>query len=272
MESLGARFKQERERKGMTLDDVALSTKIGVRMLQSLEEDRYDRLPGGIFNKGFVRAYARHLGLNEEQALADYMAATGPPPVEVQPVAVMEALAAHAVESRGQKLNFVDRIPWGTVAILLMVVAIGLTIWGPRSQPLKAPKQDHPPSSSQPGRDPIATSAASAANESMSPGQALTRGAFSLRIQANEDSWLSITADGNHLLQGVLPARSQKSIAANREIVVKAGNVGALEFWFNNQKLAAQGDFDEVKALTFTAGGLQPAAAGMQSPATRTTP
>ena len=44
-------------------------------MLRALEEEKFDQLPGGIFNKGFVRAYARHVGLDEDQAIADYMAA-----------------------------------------------------------------------------------------------------------------------------------------------------------------------------------------------------
>ena len=77
MGPFGERLKQERERRKMTLDDVALATKIGTRMLNALEEEKFERLPGGIFNKGFVRAYARHLGLDDEQAVADYLAASG---------------------------------------------------------------------------------------------------------------------------------------------------------------------------------------------------
>jgi cytoskeleton protein RodZ len=154
VESLGARFKQERERKGITLDDVALSTKIGTRMLQALEEERYDQLPGGIFNKGFVRAYARHLGLDEEQAVADYVATTAPPLVEGEPVAVMEAMAAHAVETRGERLSPIDRIPWGKLAILLLLVAIVLTIWGPHPQQSEKHKGENVPHSSQPAHAP----------------------------------------------------------------------------------------------------------------------
>jgi len=80
--SFGARLKQEREKQRISLDDVSLSTKIGTRLLQALEEEKFEQLPGGIFNKGFVRAYARHLGLDENQAVADYLQAAGqsPPP------------------------------------------------------------------------------------------------------------------------------------------------------------------------------------------------
>ncbi|MGB7586441.1 MAG: helix-turn-helix transcriptional regulator, partial [Terriglobales bacterium] len=77
MASFGVRLKQEREQRGITLEEISQSTKIGTRLLQALEQDHFDQLPGGIFNKGFIRAYARCLGLDEEQAIADYLAASG---------------------------------------------------------------------------------------------------------------------------------------------------------------------------------------------------
>jgi cytoskeleton protein RodZ len=285
VESLGARFRQERERKGMTLDDVAVATKIGTRMLQALEEERYDQLPGGIFNKGFVRAYARHLGLDEEKAVADYVAATGPPPVEAQPVAVMEAMAAHAVETRGERLSPLDRFPWGKLSILLLLVAIVLTIWGPRPRGGEKRKQESAPHSgvaapapnSAPPKEARAVAVVvpavflAATPRVPAPGAkaaapAPVLGAFSLRIQANEDSWVTITADGKQVFQALLPAHTQKSLEANRGIVVKAGNVGGLDFWFNGSKLPPQGDLDQVRTLTFAPSGLQPPAARTTTP------
>ena len=59
--------------RGISLEEIAEATKIGTRSLRALEEQDFDKLPGGIFNKGFVRAYARYLGLDEEQAVADYL-------------------------------------------------------------------------------------------------------------------------------------------------------------------------------------------------------
>ncbi|MBV8051343.1 MAG: helix-turn-helix domain-containing protein, partial [Acidobacteriaceae bacterium] len=55
----GPRLKAQREKRGITLEQISKSTKIGTRFLEALEEDHFERLPGGIFNKGFVRAYAR---------------------------------------------------------------------------------------------------------------------------------------------------------------------------------------------------------------------
>jgi len=70
----GDKFRKAREKKELSFDDVSNVTKISSRMLQAIEEEHFDRLPGGVFNKGFIRAYAKHLGLNDEEAITDYLA------------------------------------------------------------------------------------------------------------------------------------------------------------------------------------------------------
>ena len=52
--SLGQRLRREREQRGISLDEISLSTKIGTRFLLALEEDKFDKLPGCVFNKGFI--------------------------------------------------------------------------------------------------------------------------------------------------------------------------------------------------------------------------
>ena len=73
MGHLGERLKREREARGVSLDAIAKHTRIGVRSLKAIEEEAFDQLPGGIFNKSFIRQYAQYLGLNEEQAVHDYL-------------------------------------------------------------------------------------------------------------------------------------------------------------------------------------------------------
>lgn len=74
MGNLGDKFRQTRESKKLSLEDVSNVTKINRRMLQAIEDERFDLLPGGVFNKGFIRAYAKHLGLDDEEAVAGYLA------------------------------------------------------------------------------------------------------------------------------------------------------------------------------------------------------
>src|ERR1700686_1977106 len=69
----GEKFRKAREAKSLSLDDVSNVTKISSRMVQAIEQEHFDLLPGGVFNKGFIRAYAKHLGLNDEEAVTDYL-------------------------------------------------------------------------------------------------------------------------------------------------------------------------------------------------------
>src|SRR6202035_4047097 len=70
----------QREQRGLALEAISNTTKISTRMLRALEGEHFDQLPGGVFNKGFVRAYARFLGIDEDQAVADYSTASNEQP------------------------------------------------------------------------------------------------------------------------------------------------------------------------------------------------
>jgi cytoskeleton protein RodZ len=286
VESLGARFKRERERQKITLDQVAAATKIGTRMLKALEEDHFDQLPGGIFNKGFVRSYARHLSMDEEQAIADYLAATSPAQPIREPEAVLAALADRADETHStERPGSNDGLPWDKLAAVLLLIAFGFALWGwrtrkqrhaePAVQTINAPQSNAPaaapavaatatPPSAQataPGTVASGSVAPATPPASTTAGSPSPTGAFLLLIQAHGDSWIEVSADGADVLHELLPAGSQKFIAAQHEIVVKAGNVGGLDFTFNGKKLPAQGPSDKVKTLKFDASGLTPGAA-----------
>jgi hypothetical protein len=73
--AFGEKLRKQREQRGIELDAISNTTKISTRMLRALEDEHFDQLPGGVFNKGFVRAYARQVGLDEEETVADYLAA-----------------------------------------------------------------------------------------------------------------------------------------------------------------------------------------------------
>lgn len=72
MASLGHELKKLREERGVSLQQISASTHIGVRFLQAIENDTYDILPGGVFNRAFVRKFAHKVGMDEEQALRLY--------------------------------------------------------------------------------------------------------------------------------------------------------------------------------------------------------
>lgn len=70
--SLGEKLRQAREERGISISEVAEQTRISSLYLEAIDADNYKILPGGIFNKGFVRSYAKYVGVDEQEALQDY--------------------------------------------------------------------------------------------------------------------------------------------------------------------------------------------------------
>ncbi len=298
MGSFGDRLKKQREQRSISLDDIALSTKIGTRMLRALEEEKFEQLPGGIFNKGFVRAYARHVGLDEEQTISDYIAALGkaqPIAAPVQPIAasrppaVTERPSAPILDPPERERS--AEIPWGLLALGLLLAALAFATWsyyhrerkaetssattpaalatpaesktaGSAQQIPTAPTDSKSapttpiPSTDKPGAQPSPVAQAALHG---SASQEPAPGAFTVLLKGSEDDecWVSIVVDGQPPVEAILTAPQEKSIQANQEVIVRAGNIGALDVFFNGKNLGRLGDYGTVRTLTFHADGLQ---------------
>jgi cytoskeleton protein RodZ len=70
--SIGEKLRLERETRGIALRDISEHTRISMRYLEAIETDDYRRLPGGIFNRSFIRAYAKSVGYDEDKAIEEY--------------------------------------------------------------------------------------------------------------------------------------------------------------------------------------------------------
>lgn len=189
--TFGERLRREREMRGIKLEEISESTKIGKRNLIALEEERFEQLPGGIFNKGFVRAYAKFLGLDEEQAVNDFLAASAnseqPAALAPSPALGSPASAAYARAAAGRASPAAGRggvadetsvvkpaaMPsdaavarrqrlWALVAALVLVM--GLALWfkpavfgieklRARHEPLATARASSAPASKLPAQD-----------------------------------------------------------------------------------------------------------------------
>ncbi len=78
--TFGEHLRREREMRGVSLDEVSQATRIGTRFLEALENEHWKDLPGGVFNRGFLRSIARYLGLDEEALVAEYAQTTNDRP------------------------------------------------------------------------------------------------------------------------------------------------------------------------------------------------
>ena len=72
MLELGVSFKKARESQNVSIDRIAAETRISTRFLMAIENEQFDILPGGIFNRGFIRTYAERLGIDPEEAIRSY--------------------------------------------------------------------------------------------------------------------------------------------------------------------------------------------------------
>lgn len=131
MESIGDFFRQVRETKGLTLDDVASKTRIHLDFLVALEESNFTKLPDQVFAKGFVRSYARSLGLDEDDAMRRFEGSAG---TFYDKQAEREQLRMQQVEDeRRRKTNR------KVVAAATGVALLGLILLITREQPSVTP-------------------------------------------------------------------------------------------------------------------------------------
>jgi cytoskeletal protein RodZ len=125
MGQFGEELRRERESRGIALETITDSTKISGRHLSALEQDRFDRLPGGVFNRGIVRGYARVVGLDEETWVDRFMSAYQASGLVIHDDADWVKFAEGVVRSRaaGEGDRHTLRLRWAGVFLLLMLIA-----------------------------------------------------------------------------------------------------------------------------------------------------
>jgi cytoskeletal protein RodZ len=252
---------REREARKLTLEDISSSTKIRTQFLAAIEQEAFDQLPGGIISKGFIRAYARELGVDDQQAIADYLETSQPK----QPMFDAQRPPEAPVRDR-KKISLATQVSWALLAVALATLAFGFLALGYYKRELQSfstdvmrQKQDSAQSRTResPPSGINAPKADPAARKASVPIPPPSSGNFYVSIEAHQDAWLSIIVDGNRIMQGTLLATTKKIVEGRNQILIRAGNVGALDFSFNGEYLPKQGDYDEAKTLKFNPSGLQ---------------
>lgn len=286
MSSFGEKLREEREARGISLDDIAKATKIGTRSLKALEEENFAILPGGIFNKGFVRAYARFLGMNEEEAVAAYQAAANEQPVSVKTIAAQSAMARAsklAAQQARESEHTKGLVRDAVILMLGLAVVFGAYVSYRRGyiHSVKLPslhrKAKMEAQVVKPETSASAVSAATApqtptpatpqantsANATVPQGEpavsataAPVPGEFTVSIRTSEESWLSVTADGRRAFQRILEPNEQQSVTAHTNVRIVIGNPFGTELSLNGKPLVIAGDLDRPRTVLIDANGM----------------
>lgn len=262
-ESLGSYLRSLREAKQASLDDIARSTRVGIRNLEALEEERLADLPSPVFVRGFIRAYCGFLredpqpALDRYQSLADAQAAaaaaSAPPRARttwaLSSVAVGLALLVILGASL-LALNLAMKRTGGTSVAATKIESEELaapalsSTPSPTSSPTAQapavipPPKPVPPAPSvpepmRPGSTPASSSVAKA-----EPGSA---GRQRLLIKAVEPSWIRVQTDDGRVVEETLPAGASREWATERRFVVSLGNAGGVEITINGKVLPVLG-------------------------------
>jgi cytoskeleton protein RodZ len=280
-DDIGAHLREARERAGITLRDVAAATKISVPALEALERNDIGRLPGGIFVRAFVRAYARHVGLDPEDAVRRFVARFPDAAVEDSPARFEGHVQADAIDD-GQRGSRMWRAVWWLLPLVLVVVFFWfggrLTCWGGQAQPTSsragAPSEQVPPGpsapiltapatppvSEPPAAPPTApaqeaavpaggvqSDAAAAASPRAEPQAASDQeGRFRLTLASRGLCWVTVRSNGAIQYTGTMKAGERKDVDVWGRVSLTVGNAGVIDLALNGQPARSLGGEGEV--------------------------
>lgn len=220
MSSIGQELKRERELRGISLEEISSSTKISLRLLEALEEDRLDVLPGKFFIKAIISTYAKFIGLEEHSVLNRYYETS--------------LLEEQSQESKPKKRKVLPVIPKKIKRIIYSFMLIIFFLIFLCFIYLFFLKKETPPlpeeqKASTPFQDekPVLPPAA----ESLPEEEKL-----SLEISFLEKTWLQVYADGELKVDGLKQPGEKVTIEALDEFLIHLGNAGGVLFTLNDKE------------------------------------
>lgn len=249
--TFGERLKRERELREVSLSEIATATRIAPKFLEALENEQWNKLPGGVFGHGFVRSIARYLGLNEEDLLSEYDLARGE--------------AAAPAEPKPE-----DRIPsspkWvPAVAVLLLVaVLVGLFFGGRYAWRTYSARRGAKKSTAVVGVPAVAESKTSASNWLLNaPVVAVQKpAALDLSVAASAATRVRVVADGTAVYDAELPSGQDLRFPANERFDVTAADSSAVLLELNGQTVPPIGTSSSSGTISLTAKDLRQASGG----------
>jgi cytoskeleton protein RodZ len=242
MSTLGIRLRELREAKGVSLDDIARSTRVGRRHLEALETDTWAELPAPVFVKGFIRAYCDFLDASPDEPLRLYQEASGEP---VKALRVQHA--TRAVPPRRAGPLVVSVILFLALGASLFALRFGLkgsTRQAPPQTTASAPTKVDP----APAPTPVPGATAPVATAPVAPGQPAPVPAAEpkppgqrLVMRAVEPTWIRVQVDEGQVAEELLQAGAVREWTAARRFVLTVGNAGGLELDLNGKRMPSLG-------------------------------
>jgi cytoskeleton protein RodZ len=242
----GNRLREARERRGVSLRQIANATKISISALEALEKNAISRLPGGIFSRAFVRSYALEVGLDPEETIQEFIAQFPHDSVTAGHPTSEQVEDNEAIESNRRMATTFLRL------ILVSVPVAGVVLYfGNAGRPAVLPSEG--PSvvvAAAPETVPVPPPAAAAVPTTAPAhqGSAPTPAApdrLTIVLSASRASWLSATVDGGKS-EGFLQAGERRTIEARQDVLLTVGDAGAVTMTLNGAAAKPLGKTGDV--------------------------
>lgn len=256
MPSVGETLRRERERRGLVLERISLETKISLKLLEAIEADQFERLPGGVLTRSFVRQYARVLGLEEDEIGNQLRQQLHEPALDVAP---RPGRAAPPLSIVGERLGFQNSstrgraIPALALLVVMMLACAGIyALWQNRSTiPTAARTRPLAPAAAPaPAPAPLQQDLLGTAPNTAAPGT------ITVVLAAGEDTWISVMADGKQVFAGTLRTSQSRTVDATGKIRITTGNAGGLEVSFNGKPVGPLGPRGQVRIVDLSPAGV----------------
>lgn len=252
-------LRRARERADLSLEELSQRTKIQLHLLEAMERGDFAHVPGGLFARGFLRAYAKEVRLDPEAVVADYLEEYQPQPVAA-PGTVTEVndVPRDVILAQTDEGAFSWRKVWPMAAIAVIVVGIFMTVGsGSRTASVAAEAQ------------PVGTSgeAPAAPAPAARPSNGLT-----LDMRAKRDVWVAATADGQRVVYRTLKAGEHLTVNARGEINARIGDADAFDYSVNGVTGQPLGAVGEVRDILMTPGNFRTFKVERPAPRTPQTP
>jgi cytoskeleton protein RodZ len=259
MATLGERLRAERERRGLTIEELARQTRISVRFFEAIERDDLSSLPGGFFYRSFVRQYARMLGLPEEAYRGEIersLAEESDRPYSVPDRHIdVPPLPAPGRSRKEEAVWWAVRAGGLVAALALCTLAyVGWEKWKASQRvPMEVATAKTGPAETARQSGPPPTMPAPQAAETPAPAAppVISSGAVRVIVRASEPSWVGVWQGRKFLFGDLLRQGEVRGFGADDMLRVKIGNAGGVAVEWNGQPLPPFGPRGQVRTVEF---------------------
>jgi cytoskeleton protein RodZ len=268
MSSVGTYLRELRTQRGVSLEEIARSTRVMHSYLEALEGDDLAALPAPVFTKGFIRAYCQVLGVPPDAAFTFWEQRAGEGAEGGRTARPAQAPAAPAGE-RAKRREAESRSRGAVLAGFVMLVILGValfavTLWlqplgeprgggnasAPTAEPQAAPSSApravapaQPPAAAEVAARPRPAAAApapapGAEGPSRSPG---VRPAYRLVARTSELTWMRVRTEEGRMSEENIPAGETREWVSDRPLVLSIGNAGGVALELNGRPIPRLG-------------------------------